>query len=1114
MDARDSIHESLRHPASDVSELETANATSSPAPAPSTSDFAPGALIANRFRIVRLLGRGGMGEVYEALDTVSSEHVALKTLRTDIAPNRRSLSRFLREAQISRKVTHPNVCRLNDVYEHDRGNMRVLCVSMELLRGESLSDYLQQKGGLSVDEALPLVQQMALGLNAAHSAGVVHRDFKSSNVMLVQRDGKLRAVITDFGLARAELEDGETVFTEAGEMMFTPAYVAPEQLQQGEVTAATDIYSFGIVLYEMMTGRLPFQGASRMEVALARLKTPPTPPRKFKSNLPLRWDAAIMRCLSVKPSQRFPSAEAVSTALTSSGTTLIAKVELRRHYRAIVALAATAVVLLAGLWISRNVRIASLTKRNSICVIEPASLDADNTQSGAMSRITELLTNDLEASNAIRVIPRYRVTQARLDLGKRNTSEVTPQLLRQIRAQIDSDYVVAGSYMSMNTQAGVQLRVDLKVYDARTGELVKALSATKPVAAAMDLQSDLSNQLRSILGLDALQRSDAEQLLATIPPDPEAQKLYSEALDKLHRRDAAAALPLLMQVIKLTPKFPLAHLDLAEAYSALGYDSRARDEATEARKLLAGLPGEKKNYADARSHELAHEWEPAIDGYKQLVRTYPDNPEYWLRLAVTQGSAHLNSEALQTIEQARKKLPEDPRFSLAEADIYEQTGNYKSLYGAAKQAAASSARTSATSIEAKARIMICRAAIKLGRPQEALSECRAATGLSEEVQDWATNARALNNTANVFVVQGKLADAEGLYSRAISVLEKIGDERNLGGAHLNYGNALLKGNDYSGAEREYRLSLAAAEKRQALGSVALAKSNIAGVLLSEGKLSDADRFYQESLGVARSIGDEDSVARCLNNIGTINAMRGDLDAAMSNYEESLAIRTKLGFEEGRAVVLGEIGDVLVEQDELDKAASKYKEALDIQQRLSQQADLPKTRLLLARVALLKGHPDDAASQFKQHTVAAQAALDIATTALGHSLSALALAGLGQVEESQQEIENALALVAKSDDVETILAVELNCAEARVKNGATGEALTRALKKTRDQASKAGFVEPQLRARLILAQSENSRNRSTGKILLSNLSEEARAKGFKLIARQAQASITPSQVSSR
>src|SRR5215475_11014161 len=227
------------------------------------SAFAPGQTIAERFRVVRFIARGGMGEVYEAEDLELGETVALKTIHVALAERSRTVERFRREIVMAKRVTHPNVCRTFDFFRHRRqgedGEGDVLVVSMELVRGETLDQLLRRKRRLTPDEAMPLVKQMTAGLHAAHLAGIVHRDFKANNIMLAPSVGSLggvRAVITDFGLAHST--EGERVsLTSSADLVGTPAYMAPEQLSGGAITAATDIYALGVVMFQMVTGELP-----------------------------------------------------------------------------------------------------------------------------------------------------------------------------------------------------------------------------------------------------------------------------------------------------------------------------------------------------------------------------------------------------------------------------------------------------------------------------------------------------------------------------------------------------------------------------------------------------------------------------------------------------------------------------------------------------------------------------------------------------------------------------------------------------------------------------------------------------------------------------------------
>jgi serine/threonine protein kinase len=281
-----------------------------------------GEVVGGRYRIVRLIGAGAVGEVYEAHDETVGEAVALKTLRAGVADESVSIERFRREIQLARKVTHRNVCRTFDVGRHEQGALPPLTfITMELLRGETLSEALAARGRYRTEDALPLVEQMAAGLAAAHAAGVIHRDFKPGNLMLVPEGaGPPRAVITDFGLARRYSLD-EISITVTGEAVGTPLYMAPEQVVTGKqpITAATDVYAMGIVMFELVTGELPFKGSSITVMAIKRFKEAAPAPRLIVPDLDARWDAAILRCLERDPAKRYQSTGEVVAALTAEG---------------------------------------------------------------------------------------------------------------------------------------------------------------------------------------------------------------------------------------------------------------------------------------------------------------------------------------------------------------------------------------------------------------------------------------------------------------------------------------------------------------------------------------------------------------------------------------------------------------------------------------------------------------------------------------------------------------------------------------------------------------------------------------------------------------------------
>src|SRR6188768_2397329 len=279
----------------------------------------PGTLVGNRYLIRRFIARGGMGEVYEAFDRELQELVALKTVTSTACDNAGAVRRLKAEVQLARRVSHPNVCRIYDFGTHvmPETGAQISFLTMEFVEGETLGQRIRLTGALPVEEARTIGRQLLCGLSAAHDAGVLHRDFKSDNVMLRDEVGAGRStLIMDFGLARA-LDDGSRSHSSSSSnLLGTFGYMAPEQLQGKPHSTASDVYSFGIVWFEMLTGELPFQSeSSPLDTALARLRAPAPTPSSKNPLVPRHLDALVQACLRRKPKDRLRTAREVLDAL-------------------------------------------------------------------------------------------------------------------------------------------------------------------------------------------------------------------------------------------------------------------------------------------------------------------------------------------------------------------------------------------------------------------------------------------------------------------------------------------------------------------------------------------------------------------------------------------------------------------------------------------------------------------------------------------------------------------------------------------------------------------------------------------------------------------------------
>jgi serine/threonine protein kinase len=282
--------------------------------------FQRNSMVSKRYRVLRLIARGGMGEVYEAYDTALQERVALKTVTSTACDSVQALRLLKAEVQLARRISHPNVCRIYDLGSHFmQSGAEIQFLVMELVEGECLGKKLRETGALPLERAQSIARQLLHGLCAAHQAGILHRDFKSDNVILrTERNGRVTPVILDFGLAKVLNESGHIATTQSNghAMVGTIGYMAPEQIEGEPLSRASDLYAFGVVWYEMLTGRLPFEGGTLAASALARLHRAAEPPSSINPAVPKSLDEFVLRCMSRQRADRYASAEQVLDALS------------------------------------------------------------------------------------------------------------------------------------------------------------------------------------------------------------------------------------------------------------------------------------------------------------------------------------------------------------------------------------------------------------------------------------------------------------------------------------------------------------------------------------------------------------------------------------------------------------------------------------------------------------------------------------------------------------------------------------------------------------------------------------------------------------------------------
>jgi tetratricopeptide (TPR) repeat protein len=1083
--------------------------------------FGEGALIAGRFRIVRFLGRGGMGEVYEAEDQELGGRVALKTLRREVAADAKALERFRREVRLARRVTHPNVCRVFDAFRHRLSEAsdaaEVTLVTMELLDGSPLSEWLRSRPPLNTSEALPLVEQISAGLDAAHRAGVIHRDFKSGNVMLAPApSGALRAVVTDFGFAHAASggDDLTVTATRSGLIQGTPSYLAPEQVTGGPITPAADIYALGVVMYEMVTGSLPFEADTALATAVKRLRQDPISPVVLAPTLDRRWEQTILRCLAREPAQRFPSAAEIGASLRGD-----ARSDARRAVRPAVSprvlaaslsalvVIALALLFLKGPWPGATrdpPAVSGVTPRRSIAVLGFRNLSDSREVDWLSTAFAEILSAELAAGEHLRVVPGENVVRMNADLALADAASFSPDTLQRIRVMLGSDVVVLGSYLVVGDARPRRIRVDVRVQDAVSGETIAVVTDAGSDEEILDLASRSGAEVRQRLGGRALSPSEAQAVRAAIPTNTEAARLYAEGLRRLRRFETLAARELLEKAIAADPEHPLAHAELAAAWAALGYAENARAAARRAVDLSARLPRGERLWVEGRYRETTREWSKAVEIYQTLFSFFPDNLDYGLQLIRAQTSAAQGQAALSTVDTLRAlpaPLRDDPRIDLAEAAAATAITDFKRAHAAALNARSKATEQGARLLVARARHDEGWALWNLGRPAEAMAATADATQRFADGGDRAGVARATINLAIMHSRQGDFDRARALYEEALKIQRALGNEGGVAFALNNLANLLADRGQYAAAQRTYDEALTASRRIGSKSTEAGVLGNIANILRYEGRLAESRQMHDASLALLREIGAKLNIAIELTNTALVLVDQGELLEARKLLDESLALKREAGSRSSVAFTLTAIADVLLAQGDLPAARRTAQEALVIRQQLGEKPRAADNSLQLAAVALEEGDARAAGAEASALAETFRADEDVDNEAAALGVVTLAALAQNDRDRASATIERVERLLPRVGTRTLRLRLIVTRARTEAASGRTSAGLASA-RSAAAEAQKFGLALMDLEARVAAARIElDTGGGAQARTRLHSLEREAADKGLGLIVRQ-------------
>ncbi|MGA9335878.1 MAG: protein kinase, partial [Rudaea sp.] len=888
--------------------------------------------LAGRVRIESMLGVGGMGMVYRAHDLALDVDVAIKLLRPELARRPESFERFRQELLLARQVSSGHVVRIHDIAQ-DTGRW---FISMDFIDGESLERRLDNNSRLPTDQALSIVHDLLDGLIAAHRSGVVHRDLKPANILI---DKNECAFITDFGVARSL---GTTGMTHTGMIVGTPEYLSPEQARGERVDARSDLYTVGLIAFEMLAGELPFNAGTPAESVMQRVMRPPPSLATRRPDLPRWMHAFLDRLLKLKPSHRFASA---SDALRALESRHVPRPPLNRR-----ALLLTSLILacVAGsvYWVGNYLHklpapVTVVPATPQVALLPFMTATGDQEQAALAHALNAHLNAWLRSDASIAVVPRRRVLQAIARTAPDVSGEALLRLLPAVANAANASQVIEGKLS--NSEGGWVLDLDSVV----------------PGTPAATRKAVL--QGRDVAGLFAAYEAAMPEFLASAnirtgaPPVIPANSLldYGRALLDTERQKMAKAVETLAHYSNSDSPLLAAELLQAEeaAYQTLpAQNLRAHivKHYGNDRSPLAQALYVRALYDDGDDMKATHALQMAL-------QAFPHDPELILAKADNLRASDKRDDAIALLQAYLTDASDDAQawFLLGRTAI--ENGNARSaVENYLLHALTLNTLASNSSAEAETRNAIGIGYERLGQLAAAAEQYQRAVAIRQRLGEKAELAKSLRNLAIVQAEQGKREEAEHTLGQARDLLESLGDRASIADLYNDRGVVAEETGDFAEALKFYRHAYALRQQLDDPGAVAESLNNIGFCAYRMGDFDNASVYWKQALDQYQKLGDRNGMLHIQQSTALLDIAHGQFAQARSGLTASLQYAQQHQLPEEAAVADISLAELSLLNGRYADAGNSADQAARVFARRADQRGGAEAALLKARIALALG----------------------------------------------------------------------------------------------------------------------------------------------------------------